>query len=75
MKLSPVFWSAFLAGMTGPALMYAPPSPYYSYLSGSSVAETFGVVGVYLLHSAGTYAEGEHAAEAADTVRGPEASV
>jgi hypothetical protein len=52
---SPIFWTAFWAGLAAPASLYAPPEPYYLYLSGSSVASSFGSVAMYLDNASGIY--------------------
>jgi len=48
MNLSPIFWSAFLAGLAAPAGLYAETPAYGAYVADYSVARSFGVAGAYL---------------------------
>jgi hypothetical protein len=52
---SPVFWAAFWAGLSGPAMLYEPIDPYYLYLGATNVAHSFGAVGMYLDQVSGAY--------------------
>src|SRR6266851_2027430 len=55
MNQTPIFWAAFWAGLAGPASLYAPASTYYSYLGGTSVAQSFGSVALSLDRATGVY--------------------
>ncbi len=55
MNQGSIFWTAFRAGLAGPASLYAPPAPYYLYLSSNSVAQSFGIVAMYLDRASGVY--------------------
>ena len=67
MRLSSVFWSAFFAGMAGPAFLYGPTMPVFSPLRSTTVAQSFSVVGAYLDCTAGNYIYVGRAAETADS--------
>lgn len=54
MDQNPAFWAAFWAGLSGPAMLYEPPAPYYLYLSSTNVAQAFGTVGMYLDQTSGS---------------------
>jgi hypothetical protein len=55
MNFSSVFWASFLAGLAGPATLYAAPATYPLYLGGSTVALSFSNVGLLLDCSIGVY--------------------
>jgi hypothetical protein len=67
MRLRTIFWSAFIAGMSGPALLYGSTAFGYSPLSNMTVAQSFGGVGAYLDCTAGNYIYVGTAPEAAAT--------
>ena len=48
MTLSPTVWTAFLAGLASPVGLYAPPGNYLAYVGDYSVANSFGVAGLFL---------------------------
>ena len=48
MRRSPTFWAAFWSGLAAPVGLYAAPPPYMAYVTGYSVPQSFGMVGMYL---------------------------
>jgi hypothetical protein len=58
MRQSPVFWAAFWAGLASPVSLFAPPSPYYSYLGGVSLPYIFAQVGMTLGRVSAPVADG-----------------
>lgn len=48
MGMSPMFWTAFWAGMAAPVSLYAAPTAYAGYVAIPSPAQSFAMVGGYL---------------------------
>lgn len=46
------FWSAFWAGISAPMILYADPPPYFAYVGGRTVSQSFACVGMYLSQAA-----------------------
>jgi hypothetical protein len=51
MSTSQAFKSAFWAGMASPALLYAAPSPYISFVQNNTISSLFSAVGMYMLEA------------------------
>lgn len=54
-RMPSTFWSAFWAGLAGPAALYAPIPPYTAYVGNYSVPQNFAMVGVRLGQALGSY--------------------
>jgi hypothetical protein len=63
MRQSHVFWAAFWAGLASPVSLFAPPNPYYPYLSNISVPYIFAQVGLTLRRVATPVADGGSATQ------------
>ncbi len=48
MKIRPAFWKALFAGVTAPAMLYAPPPSYTAMIGDFTVAGSFARVGALL---------------------------
>ena len=53
MSSSAAFWRAFQTGLAGPMSIYNAPPPYWNYVGGYSVAQTFALVGSTMSYTAG----------------------
>ena len=53
MKISPVFWTAFWAGMSAPVQLYAAPGAYSHRVNVPSLAQSFATVGSRLTMAIG----------------------
>jgi hypothetical protein len=47
------FWPAFWVGLAGPVTIYNSPPPYWAYVGGYSVAQTFAMVGNAMSYTVG----------------------
>jgi hypothetical protein len=65
MNQRPIFWTAFWAGLAGPASLYAPPSPYWAYLGRYSIASNFAQIGMALTLASAPF-DGRRTTDASD---------